>query len=315
MSNRLISIIIATAGKGGYLISCLESLNLQSHKTLETIVIDNSSDPELRAKLCRVYPQITVYRPKDKLDFCRSMNLGIASSSGEFVLCLNDDVTLDSNFIESALKGFQAASNIGMVSGKILRPDGKTIDSTGLFVSRFRTAGERGYNRRDKGQFDEAGYVFGASGACAFYRKEMLGEVKAAGGYFDEDYGFFYEDLDIAWRAQRLGWKGYYVPQALAYHARGATARSNAPGLSRFSRSYLNDELHFDLIKNRYLTVIKNEKLLDLLSHLPFLVFYDLLSFGYLLIFRPKLFVYFFTKPVPVLTAVRKRFNSCGIRK
>ena len=116
-------------------------------------------------------------------------------------------------------------AKIGMLSGKILRMDRETIDSTGLFLGRNRKAVERGYGKKDIGQYDKPGYVFGASGAVMFLRKSMLIDIKDENGYFDERFGMYYEDLDLCWRAQKKGWKAYYTPKATAYHVRGGTAQ------------------------------------------------------------------------------------------
>ncbi|MFH1199426.1 MAG: hypothetical protein V1650_04665, partial [Candidatus Omnitrophota bacterium] len=128
----------------------------------------------------------------------------------------------------------------------------------------------------------------------AFYRKEMLEDIKEDQDYFDSDFHFFYEDLDIAWRAEKKGWKGYYIPEALAYHIRGATARRSEGINKKYARRYLNDGLHLDLIKNRYLTIIKNESCLDFLLHLPFIILYDFVIWSYILVFRPQLIKFFF---------------------
>lgn len=123
--------------------------------------------------------------------------------------------------------GFTTDERIGIVSGKILRQDTKTIDSTGLFLSIERIARERGYGVYDRGQFDKEGYVFGVNGAVAFYRRKMLDVIKQGIDYFDSEYRFFYEDLDLAWRAQNSWGRGFYIPRALAYHMRGGSLRVN----------------------------------------------------------------------------------------
>ncbi|MFC1658028.1 glycosyltransferase family 2 protein [Candidatus Omnitrophota bacterium] len=285
-SNKIVSVIIVTCGVGDYLISCLDSLRRQTHKALQVILIDNSLNPQFRDGIIRQYPQVQLYSEGVNIFFTGALNKGISESQGDFILCLNDDVILDSRFIQEALCGFYQDSSIGMVSGKILRSDGMRIDSAGLFLTPWRTARERGYGRQDKGQYNRAGYVFGVSGAVALYRRSMLESIKIAQEYFDADFRMFYEDLDLAWRAQNLGWKAYYVPQAVAYHIRGATARKSQGVGKSGARRYLNDELHLDLIKNRHLSIIKNESLLGFLLHLPFILFYDLLATGYILFFR-----------------------------
>jgi GT2 family glycosyltransferase len=98
---------------------------------------------------------------------------------------------LDKRFIEIVLRGFRIDKRIGMVSGRILRPDGKIIDSTGLFLSPWRTFKERGYGIKDRGQFEKEGYIFGVNGAVVFYHRDMLEEIKVNSEYFDSDFRFF----------------------------------------------------------------------------------------------------------------------------
>ena len=285
--SKVVSIVVVAKGIKDYLKSCLESIKTQTHLEFETIIIDNS---------------------KTNLFYCAALNKGIKQSKGDFILCLNDDVVLDKRFIQEALRGFFINTKIGMVSGKILRSDGVIIDSAGLFLSPWRTAKERGYGLKDKGQFEKEGYVFGVNGAAAFYRREMLEGISQDGNYFDEDFHIFYEDLDIAWRAQRKGWRAYYVPKAIAYHVRGGTVR-NIKGINRsYARRYINNEnLSFHLFKNRYLALIKNESFFDFLLHLPFIFFYDFLIWSYVLLFRPRLIRKFFSNLQYFHSAFRKR--------
>jgi GT2 family glycosyltransferase len=287
--SEFVSIIIVTKGVKDYLKYCLESVRIQSYPNFEAIVIDNSFNQNIRREINEHNLEIKLYSSPMNSFYCQALNKGLEMSRGDFVLCLNDDVILDDRFIEESLRGFIIDEKVGMVSGKILRRDGQTIDSTGLFLTSWRTVNERGYGLKDMGQFEKEEYIFGVNGAVAFYRREMLESIKLDSDYFDSDYHIFYEDLDIAWRAQNAGWKGYYVPLAIAYHARGGTVRvKNGIGKS-YARKYLNDDLNLDLIKNRYLTIIKNDSFLGFLVHMPFIFCYELLVWAYVLLYRPQL--------------------------
>lgn len=288
-SNKIVSVIIVTGGRDNYLRLCLESLKTQTYSHFEVIVIDNSLNPNFIRDITEYYPFIKSYSSKENLFYCQALNIGIKMSAGEFILCLNDDVTLDKKYIEETLKAFNVDKRIGMVCSKILRSDRKTIDSTGLFLSPWRAPKERGYSSKDKRRYEREQYVFAATGAAAFYRRKMLEDLKIDAEYFDTDFRLFYEDLDIAWRAQNFGWKAYYIPSAVAYHVRGGSARA-ARGIDKpYARRYLSDDLHADLIKNRHLTIIKNESCLGFILHLPFILFYDFLAYSYVLFFRPTL--------------------------
>jgi GT2 family glycosyltransferase len=307
MSNRLVGIVIVTAGKNNYIESCLDSVTAQTHPKLEIIAIDNSVNQDFSQQVRRHYPEINLFSSPKNLFYCQALNRGIEMSNGDFILCLNDDVILDERFIEEALKGFDIDARIGMVSGKILRSDGKIIDSTGLSISIWRTAKERGYGKKDIGQFEKSRYIFGVNGAVSFYRRKMLVDIKLGSDYFDSDLRIFYEDLDIAWRAHKFGWKGYYIPGAIAYHIRGGTVRQGKGMNKRYARHFLSDNLHFDLFKNRYLTIIKNETFLGFLLHLPFIVIYDIFLWSYLLIFKFSVVKIILSKKIPISSAFRKR--------
>ncbi|MFH1339127.1 MAG: glycosyltransferase family 2 protein [Candidatus Omnitrophota bacterium] len=306
-SNKIVSVVIVAGGIKGYLESCLDSLEKQTYKKLEVVVIDNSLNRDFSRQIAGRFPRVRLYSEPKNIFYAGALNKGINVSGGDFILCLNDDVVLDGRFIQEALRGFDAADSVGMVCGRILRSDGKTIDSTGLFLSLWRTAKERGYGIKDRGRHICPGHVFGAGGAAAFYRRSMLEKIKCGPEYFDPDFRMFYEDLDVAWRANLFGWKGFYVPSAVAYHIRGGTARQG-PGINKpFARRYLSDELLSDLVKNRYLTIIKNESVPGFILHLPFILAYDIFAFAYLLIFKPGVLKRIFLNLKYLKSALDKR--------
>jgi GT2 family glycosyltransferase len=73
--------------------------------------------------------------------------------------------------------------------------------------------------QKDEGQFDKEEYVFSACGGSSAYRRAMLDEI----GLLDDDYFFLMEDVDLAWRAQLVGWRALYTPEAIVYHHLSAT--------------------------------------------------------------------------------------------
>ncbi len=297
------SVIIVTIGAKDYLRSCLDSLFVQSHPPFEIIVIDNSLKSNFIQQINDWYPSVKVFPSSKNLFYASGMNRGIGLSSGEFVLCLNDDVVLDKNFIQEGLKGFSIKKNIGMVSGKLLRQDKEILDSAGLYLSIYRAAKERGYGNLDLGQFEKNGFVFGVSGAAAFYRRQMLEKIKKHGDYFDSRFKMFYEDLDLSWRANKSGWRGYYIPRAVAYHVRGGSFRPDSGIDKAVARKFLSDQLHYALIKNRYLTIIKNETFFGLFFHIIPILIYDLCAWAYVLFMHPAILKMFFKE-----ISCRKKF-------
>jgi len=316
-SNIIVSAIVVSKGTGNYIFSCLESLYRQAKVPDEVIVIDNSLNKDFPPALQRTYSDIKVYVASENLFYCAALNKGIDISRGDFILCLNDDVILDGGFIKLSIEGFLKDRAIGMVSGKILRLQGDILDSTGLFFTPWGAAKERGYGQKDEGRYEKEEYIFGVNGAAAFYRRHMLEDIKIGAEYLDSDYRIFYEDLDVSWRAQNAGWKAYYIPQAIAYHARGATARASpvTGANKRWARRYLNNQLYLDLFKNRYLTIIRNETIAGFLLRAPFMFFYDLAAWAYTLFFRPKIIIDFFLNINYLKDAFKKRILIRNVNK
>jgi len=290
----MVSVIIVTHNNQRFLKDCLNSVFGQTYKDIEAILVFNASLPSAIQDVRISFPRLNLIINDENLLFCRASNQGIDKSQGEYALCLNDDVILESDFVEALVEAASADKKIGMVSGKILRMDKVTLDSTGLFLGKSRIPLERGFNRKDWGQYNGEEYVFGVSGCAALYRRIMLEDIKDQYGYFDERFGIFYEDLDLSWRANKKGWKGYYVPRAIAYHQRGATVKIGRPALNFFRKynfSYLSDELKVRLIKNRYMTIRKSDSFRGFIFHLPFILLYEIRIYLYLLFFSPRLLV------------------------
>jgi GT2 family glycosyltransferase len=275
---------------------CIDSVRKQSIKDIEIIMVDNGSSDGSAEAVKADYPEVKVIKNRENLYFCRANNQGIKEAKGEFILCLNSDCVLGKDYLKEGLSSFGLDEKIGMVSGKILRMDKRTIDSTGLFVARNRKPLERGYGKPDKGQYDTPEYIFGVSGACMFMKKIMLDDIKGENGYFDETFEIYYEDLDLCWRAQRKGWKAYYNPKAVAYHERGATAiakqryceaeQNKAEAISKIVSmplalrndilfKYLSDDLKKRYIRNRYKCMKKNDSISGFLINLPFIILYE----------------------------------------
>ena len=81
------------------------------------------------------------------------------------------------------------------------------------------------------------------------YRREMIDDVAIDGEFFDPDFFVYREDADVAWRAQLLGWRCMYTPQARGYHVRNVL-----PG----NRRALPAVINMHSVKNRFLMRIKN---------------------------------------------------------
>lgn len=294
MSTDLISVVVVNWDGLDLLRACLNSLWNQSYKNFEIIIVNNALQ-ELSHIINEFPLSLKILHNKKNFFYSFAQNQGIREAKGEYILSLNNDVVLENNFLREATRVMKMDEKIGIVSGKILSFDKKNLDSTGQFLTFSRKPLERGYRKKERGQFDKEEYIFGACGACALYRRKMLEEIKLEENeYFDCEYGLFYEDLDLNWRANLFGWKAYYTPLAIAYHLRGGSVRtSKSFFFKRFVFPNLLPEYKLMLLRNRYSTIIKNDTLRDFLRDFPFILIYDFSLWLYLLFFEPGVIIRF----------------------
>jgi GT2 family glycosyltransferase len=176
------------------------------------------------------------------------------------------------------VRELERAPRIALGSGKLLRPDGRTLDTAGIAMSRQRRSRDRGAGQPDRQQYDRCETVFAVSGAALMLRQAALLDLAVEGEVFDEDFFAYREETDLAWRAGLLGWGVLYVPGARAQHRRRwrpDTRREVEPAVRRHS------------FKNHYLQLVKNERAGDFLRDLPFILAHELLRLGYGLLRDP----------------------------
>ncbi len=294
----MISIIVINWNGKKFLKECLQSLQAQTYQDVETLVIDNASTDGSQAWLQQEAAQTRLFLNDLNIGYCGGANQGIRLARGEYALILNPDVILDADFLRRLVACAEQHPEVGIFSGKLLRFNRHTLDSTGQFLRKNFTPFERGSDEEDTGQYDRAEYVFSACGAVALYRRAMLEDIRLDGDYFDAAHFAFYEDLDIGWRAQLFGWKAYYLPEAVACHFRGGGFSERSDTLSWFERLPWIPRVSFTqkpyfvqrhIIKNRYLLLLKNASWRELLAGFPQTLRLEILIWGYVLLVRPSL--------------------------
>ncbi len=260
---KAISIIIITSNSSKYIECCLDSILIQDFKDYEIIVVDNGSKDNTIPIIKSRYSNIILIYNLENFGSCKARNQGIDKANGKFILCLDHDVRLLDNFLTNIYKAIENRDNIGVVGPKILMSDGKTLYSTGIYFSYLWRFYDIGDTKTDAPAFGHKKYVSGVSAAAVIYRREALETIKQDGEYFDEDFFYLFEDVDISWRLQKMGWKILYTPDAVCLHVSGRSRKKD-----KFSQ-YLS-------MRNRYLAIIKNESLFSLPRLFVIFFIYDL---------------------------------------
>jgi GT2 family glycosyltransferase len=214
-----LSIIIPTYNGRRLLEPCLRSVTAHAPPGTQIIVIDDASTDDTAAWLKTHYPQVELVRLVRNQGFCRVVNAGLARAKGDIVELLNNDTEVFPGWAEPCLEHF-ADPAVGSVAPLVTRLDDPgIIDSQGQEYHICGWAFNRGYGRRLKVQDLSACEVFGASGSCGFYRRDVLEKI---GGLWPI-YGFYFEDTDLAFRLRWSGYRTIYEPASRVGHLGSAS--------------------------------------------------------------------------------------------
>lgn len=262
---------------------CFEGLTNQTYPYITTAVFDNASQDGSADWIMTHAPSVTLICNDENIGFARAHNRLLRScglTRHDYYLPLNPDVELLPEYISRLVTMLQQMKG-GWGMGKLLLPLESTaiqrIYSVGHALRRDGYAVNIGYGLPDSERFSQPREIFGASGAASIMSQPLIDSIAPDGMLFDEDMFMYGEDTDLDWRARLQGWQCWVIPQAVAYH-RGS---DSAP------------ILRAEAIANRYLSVIKNAYLVDLLTYnLPIIVLHCLLR----LILTPKRGIYMILK-------------------
>ena len=204
---------------------------------------------------------IKLIRNERNLGFSSTANRGVGAANGEVVILLNTDVYPERGFLEPILSHFKDPKvfAVGMFDKSI---EGEKI------VRRGRGIGEwqRGFYIHKKGEINKADTAW-VSGGSGVFRKSIFLQL----GGFDEIYNpFYWEDIDLSYRAQKAGYKILFEPKSVVIH-------EHEKGIIK--SNYNKQQIKTISYRNQFLFVWKNANLNQLFLHVIWLPYHAVKSF------------------------------------
>jgi GT2 family glycosyltransferase len=222
-TGPIVSIIIPNKNGGELLRRTLASVEAQTYDNYQIIVVDGASTDD-SSTIASKYDATWVVVPEGS-GFARACNAGAAASDGAFLLILNNDTELESDFLGQIVDvALREGSDVAAIAPMVRRGDlrfvteslGNVLGSRGFGAGRFA-------GLIDVGQFEHSEELFGAPFTAALLRRSIWDEI----GPMDERFDFYYEDVEWCTRARLVGYRVMSAPQAIVYHEGSASLGSD----------------------------------------------------------------------------------------
>lgn len=236
--EKKVSIVIPNYNGRNLLLKNLPNV-IKYSEGAEVIVVDDASFDDSVELIRKKFKKVKVIRKTKNGGFAQTANLGVLKANGDFILLLNSDVSPRRDFLKIALKNFsQQTFAVGLCDWS--HEDNKII-AKGRGGAQFK----RGFLNHFPATI-EKGETLWVSGGSAIFKKSIFQKV----GGFDELYKpFYWEDIDLSFRARRLGYICVFEPFSKVdhFHEEGAI-------LKRHSKFFIKTISY----KNQFLFVWKN---------------------------------------------------------
>lgn len=210
----MISVVIPTFKNKLFFLTTLKG-NLPYLKNCETIIVNDNPEISLRREISDLKGVILVEN-KTNLGFSHSANIGIDKASRKYVFLLNDDVVLKNSLFEKLISRFKKDQNLFAITLAQIEKDGTVVGKNFMYW-------EKGFVHHRKKDDLKSGLNAWAEGGSSIIDKAKFKEL----GGFDPIYSpFYWEDIDLSYRAYQSGYKIYFDPTITVDHHHSTTIKS-----------------------------------------------------------------------------------------
>ena len=225
-----ISIIIINWNTRQLLLDCIASIYATVRREqFEILVVDNGSTDGSLVAVAQRYPDVLLLANGRNEGFARANNRAIRKMRGRYAMLLNSDTLLKHGAVDAMFSFMESHPKVGMCGPQLLYADGSKQTSIGTYPELMSELASRSLVRlfNMKQAAAETAPATGKDvdfiiGACMFVRKAAID----AAGMLDEDYFFFYEEIDWCFRMNRAGWRVCHLPQIEIFHFGGQSTKN-----------------------------------------------------------------------------------------
>lgn len=256
MKKPLLSIIIVTWNTAKITHQSVETIKRHlTHLNYQLIVVDNGSTDETPA-LFSTRRDLIYHRNPANFGFSKANNIGVRLATGRYLLFLNSDIELIDSSLLAMLRYLSLHPRVGLIGPQMLNVD--LTPQASVFPAqtlnnayRFAFLKQKTFLKyQPKGLNPIA--VFAVSGGALLVRKSVFKKL----GTWNENYYFYFEDLDLCRQAHRLGYQVIFYPRSRVVHHHGASGSSLSSASNQWRRLINGSIIYHGRLKHLLLTLI-----------------------------------------------------------
>ena len=233
VENPKVSIIIPVYNQIHYTYACLVSILENTESFDYEIIIADDVSTDATKEIDKFVSGLVIARNESNQGFLKNCNNAAKKARGEYIFFLNNDTTVQKDWLPPLIRLLESDESIGMVGSKLIYPDGRLQEAGGIIWS---DGSGWNYGRCDDPNKPEYNYVRDVdyiSGAAIMLSRKLWEDI----GGFDERYAPAYcEDSDLAFEVRKRGLRVVYQPLSVVTHFEGVSNGTdvNGTGLKRY---------------------------------------------------------------------------------
>ncbi|HKY51831.1 MAG TPA: glycosyltransferase family 2 protein [Candidatus Limnocylindria bacterium] len=237
-----IRVAVVNYNSGPWLARCLASLQAQTFRDFEVVVLDNAStDGSFPVALDD--PRFTFVEAGENLGFAAGNNRALCGARTRWLALLNPDAMAEPDWLEHLMDEAKRHPRVRIFGSTQLRADDPaTLDGTGDCLGAWGLAWRSGFGRPRADAVPD-GEMIAVCGAALFIDRALFERL----GGFEEKFFCYLEDVDLCLRARLAGERVRQCASAVVHHAGGA---STDGGRSAFSLTLGRRNLVWMLARN-----------------------------------------------------------------
>lgn len=220
-----VSVVVLAWNGAADLPGCLDAIAASRGIDAEVIVVDNASS-DGSDDVAAAHPSApAVVRNPRNLGCAGGNNAGWRLATRPYVVFVNPDCTVDPDAIRRLVEPLARDAGVGLTGARLFYPDSRRVQHAGGFLLPNGIAGHFGVNEEDDARFSadrECDYVTGALFAV------RRADLQALGGFDEEYFPAYYEEVDLCERLRSGGRRTLYVGGALGFHRESTTLGGRA---------------------------------------------------------------------------------------